>query len=145
VVGGVIALWLEANPKLTPQDVLGVISRTSKALDAGTGGKDNYDGYGQIDVYAGLLDVLGLSGIRAIDSRHTASRTWLTGSTLHVDLGQVADKPFTARLFDVSGRLLHTLHFDAGQQQYSASVSLPDGLLIVQLPDGSTILKAAQR
>jgi len=145
VVGGIIALWLEANPKLTPQDVLGVISRTSKALDVGTGEKDNYDGYGQIDAYAGLLDVLGLSGIRAIDSRHTASRTWLTGSTLHVDLGQVADKPFTARLFDVSGRLLHTLHFDAGQQQYSASVSLPDGLLIVQLPDGSTILKVAQR
>lgn len=68
-VGGIIALWLQANPHLTPDDVLGIIARTSKPC--GDYGKtpNNYCGYGTIDAYAGLLDALNLSGIDGI-SKH---------------------------------------------------------------------------
>jgi hypothetical protein len=33
VAAGTIALWLQANPKLTRQDILGVISRTANHPD----------------------------------------------------------------------------------------------------------------
>ncbi|MDO4930018.1 MAG: S8 family peptidase [Bacteroidales bacterium] len=57
VVSGILALWLQANPKLTPEDVLEIISKTA-IRDEHTGGVQGdwtpTTGYGKIDAYAGL-------------------------------------------------------------------------------------------
>lgn len=65
-VGGIIALWLQANPRLSPDDILGIIARTSRPC--GNYGEQThmYCGYGMIDAYRGLLDILGLSAIEGI-------------------------------------------------------------------------------
>ncbi|MDO4930017.1 MAG: S8 family peptidase [Bacteroidales bacterium] len=56
-VSGILALWLQANPKLTPEDVLEIISKTA-VRDEYTGGVQGdwtpTAGYGKIDAYAGL-------------------------------------------------------------------------------------------
>jgi len=65
-VGGAIALWLQANPRLTPQDIMDVFSRTCRRVDESLDYPNIYYGYGQIDVYKGLLDVLNLTGIEGI-------------------------------------------------------------------------------
>ncbi len=65
-VGGAIALWLQANPRLTPQDIMEVFSRTCRRVDDSLDYPNIYYGYGQIDVYKGLLDVLNLTGIEGI-------------------------------------------------------------------------------
>lgn len=60
IVAGIIALWLQAKPDLTPEEIKEVIAKTSSPLDDGKN-YPNYDcGYGMIDAYAGLLDVLNL-------------------------------------------------------------------------------------
>lgn len=59
VVAGTIALWLQANPTLTPEDVKGIIERTS-VQDKDMDYPNTYWGYGKIDAYAGLLDILGI-------------------------------------------------------------------------------------
>ena len=57
VVSGILALWLQANPKLTPEDVVEIISKTA-IRDEYTGGVQGdwtpTAGYGKIDAYAGL-------------------------------------------------------------------------------------------
>ena len=72
-VAGIIALWLQANPHLTPQDVLGVMERTSRSC--GDYGEKTpwYCGYGMIDAYSGLLDVLGMTNIEGL-SREQSNR-----------------------------------------------------------------------
>lgn len=71
VVAGVIALWLEADPTLSPDDVMDVIERTSNTYDTTLSYPNNTYGYGEIDAYQGLLYILGLSGIDHIKTQPT--------------------------------------------------------------------------
>ncbi|MBR4920788.1 MAG: S8 family peptidase [Prevotella sp.] len=104
ITAGVIALWLQANPNLTPEDIKGVIQRTSHQPEPEFSGpdKNNYYGWGEIDAYAGLLDILGLTGIEEISKHQPAGMKFrLEGHTLHIDgLDGVA----SVTVFDLNGR-----------------------------------------
>lgn len=58
VVAGVIALWLQAYPKLTPQDCIEIFSKSCTHYDASLSYPNNNYGYGQIDAAAGIQLVL---------------------------------------------------------------------------------------
>ena len=63
VVSGIVALWLQANPQLTPADIREIIRKTSTRIyDKNEEGADksNIYGWGLIDAYAGLLEILGI-------------------------------------------------------------------------------------
>lgn len=68
-VAGIIALWLQANPSLTPEDIVEIIKATAKH-DAFTGTAENWTakaGYGKIDAYAGLKAALEKGTASGID------------------------------------------------------------------------------
>ena len=58
VVTGAIALWLHADPTLTPADCLEIFAKTCSHYDTSLSYPNNLYGYGQIDVAAGLREVL---------------------------------------------------------------------------------------
>lgn len=58
VVTGAIALWLQADPTLTPADCLEIFAMTCSHYDTSLSYPNNLYGYGQIDVAAGLREVL---------------------------------------------------------------------------------------
>ena len=58
VVAGAIALWLQADPTLTSADCLEIFSKTCTHYDTSLSYPNNLYGYGQIDVAAGLREVL---------------------------------------------------------------------------------------
>lgn len=58
VVTGAIALWLQADPTLTPTDCLEIFAKTCSHYDTSLSYPNNLYGYGQIDVAAGLREVL---------------------------------------------------------------------------------------
>lgn len=66
-VAGTVALWLQANPNLTPEDVRNIINASSRH-DKYTGTADECDrnlwGAGKIDAYAGLLLAAAKTGIK---------------------------------------------------------------------------------
>lgn len=71
VVTGVVALWLQANPKLTPEQIMEIIKKTSRH-DVNTGtpdanGWNANSGYGKIDAYAGLKEALRLANETGIN------------------------------------------------------------------------------
>jgi len=67
-VTGVLATWLQANPQLTPDNVREVLSQTS-IVDSYTGAcPNNTWGYGKIDAYAGLLNILGITPIKNLET-----------------------------------------------------------------------------
>lgn len=57
MVAGIIALWLQAKPTLTPEEILTVIRETSHPLDHTP---NNKSGAGLINAYAGLSKILNL-------------------------------------------------------------------------------------
>ncbi len=61
IVTGIIALWLEAYPQLSPQECLDIFSETCTHYDASLSYPNNLYGYGQIDAYAGMQAVLELA------------------------------------------------------------------------------------
>lgn len=58
IVTGAIALWLQADPMLTPADCLEIFANTCSHYDTSLSYPNNLYGYGQIDIAAGLREVL---------------------------------------------------------------------------------------
>ena len=151
VVAGVIALWLQAKPDLTPEDVMGVISRTSRRPDPDLDYPNNLYGYGEIDAYRGLLDILGIDRIDGVSKTHTKALITLNGRQLVVSLpdGTTVDGPLTLSIYDLDGRqLMRTTILDSSQPSTPASLSvthlesLPPGIYAVQL-DGPAAVKGS--
>lgn len=118
VVAGVIALWLQADPTLTPDDCRDIIAATSNRTDSTLQYPNNYYGYGQIDAEAGMHKVLerlaaGIHDINAADADGTSSIDTLADGRHGV--------------YSIDGRLVGT---DIS--------SLPKGLYIV---DGRKVVK----
>ena len=62
-MAGAIALWLEADPTLTAEDVKGIIARTSLRDEEVESGNPVQWGAGKFDAYAGLKEVLRMAGV----------------------------------------------------------------------------------
>ena len=140
IAAGVIALWLQADPNLTPQDIMGVLERTSHQPEPEiTGvGKNNYYGYGEIDAYAGLLDILGLTtSVPGLSMHQPHGVTFrLEGSTLYVD-GMDDDVSIT--VYNVNGKTVFSGRVENGAITLPA---LDAGVYAVQLDTaGSTLIR----
>ena len=59
-MAGIVALWLQADPTLTPDRIKDIISKTSRHTDETLDYPNNNYGHGLIDAYAGMLEVLDI-------------------------------------------------------------------------------------
>lgn len=146
-VAGAIALWLQAKPDLTPEEVLGVIRRTSRQPDPSLTYPNNVYGYGEIDVYRGLLDILGLTAITELSPVHTQAVIRIEGHSLVVQLPQSAGRSLRLRLYSLSGQVLHTWSLPSGEARYELPLPhLPSAVYALQLDgipqvNGSTLVR----
>ena len=145
VVAGVIALWLQAKPDLTPAQALEVIRLTATHPDDTLTYPNNTYGYGQIDAYRGLLEVLNLP-IRIPE----LSQTQPQGVSFHVvdkhmyaDFGNNSPNKMVFNIFSIDGRLMLT---QSGKNPIDLS-ALKSGVYAVQLitdnkaTTGSTLIR----
>jgi subtilisin family serine protease len=137
VVGGAIALWLQARPTLTPKDILSVLSRTCIRRDHKLTYPNNFYGYGEIDVYKGLLDVLDLVQNVDISSYQSALTKVLVmdgGKQLRIHFNETADAPFEIRIYSVNGSMIKKLSFKPGLQDYDIDAAgMQKGIYAVQI------------
>lgn len=106
VVTGAVALWLEANPTLSPDDIRGVLSRTCDR-DEFTGSEPNNDyGYGKINILAGILDVI--RNVSAIDdvAMPETGKTLVWADPSNQTVCCVAPGAAVASVYTVSGTLV---------------------------------------
>jgi subtilisin family serine protease len=144
VVAGAIALWLEADPRLTAADCLDIFARTCTRPDASLTYPNNLYGYGQIDVYAGLLEVLrrsstGLSSVFATPKVSGLS-CQVTPTHLVLTAAQPADAAFDVAVYSLQGTLMQQAHFPPGASVYQMPItSLPIGTYAVKVSGSSNI------
>ena len=135
VVAGVIALWLEAKPDLTPQEVIDALSHTSRHPDSSLDYPNSKYGYGEIDAYNGLLHILGAASIEGV-SHHQPQLLRISASDGLLQL--TCDTPPTAPLhvsiYSIGGTLVHdaTIHTPLASCQIPLTSCRP-GLYVVQV------------
>jgi subtilisin family serine protease len=145
VVAGVIALWLQAKPDLTPAEALEAIRETATHPDNTLAYPNNTYGYGQIDAYRGLLYVLDLpSRIPDLSQEQPQGVQFrVENRMLYVDFGDEHPKRITLNVYGLDGRLLLTR---SGRNHINL-FSLKDGVYAVQVvtdqrkTTGSTLIR----
>lgn len=135
VVAGTIALWLQAKPTLSREEILEVFSRTCRHLDDGLSYPNNEYGYGQIDGYAGLLDILGASSIQGL-SQHQPDEVTITAANgnLHLSFAHHSTGPATVCVYSLKGIIQHKVQIMPSSTEISIPLpTLSSGVYAVQL------------
>lgn len=135
-VAGVIALWLEACPTLTPEQVMDVIANTSRHPDTSLSYPNNQYGYGEIDAYRGLLYILGADKIKGVSANQTHAAISLNGNgELIIKFTESTKSPLTVTVYSLSGKCLIKEVLPEGQSHYQlpAHILLGGDVFVVQI------------
>lgn len=138
VVTGVVALWLQADPTLTPARIKEVIAATAKHPDTSLTYPNNIYGHGDIDAYAGLLKILNATSVIPTLSTKQADIT-LSGRTLHIQGADVA----SVTMYSMTGQIIMQTTTTDGTVQLP---QLPSAVYAVQVNAkgrsmGSTLIR----
>ena len=137
-VTGTVALWLQANPKLTPSDVRNILNASSRH-DQYTGNADSCDrnkwGAGKIDAYAGLQIAAGKTGISDMQAdvqqmSITTDRAARTAKVMYAAKGNA-----TLSIYTTTGQKVATQTLTTSGQTVSLS-QLTHGVYVFRLEQG---------
>lgn len=145
-LAGAVALWLQAKPTLTREDIIDVFAKTCTHYDTSLTYPNNWYGYGQIDVYKGLLYILGVSGVKGISSHQPAGVQFEVRANrkIEIKLKELSCHHFSVCVYSTSGVLLERKSFDAGFSSYLLDVSsYPRGVYVIQLNSSNPLLKGS--
>lgn len=135
---GIVALWLQADPTLTPEKVKDIIKATSHQVVADLPSPNNTYGYGLIDAYAGICMVLGVKTTIPGVSTHQPSALDIRpfgDSQVALRFTSAPKQPFTVRIFALNGQLMGEQTLQPSDAT-SYSVALPSasrGVVLVQV------------
>ncbi len=141
VVTGTVALWLQANPDLTPDDIRDVIKSTSVS-DSNTGSvPNNRAGYGRLDAYAGLKHILTKSGVDGIGSGQGSVDAWVERGSRNICISLPASVcgGEDVEVYTVTGARVGIYHVGSSYGNIDAS-SWASGVYVLRfLSDGSSV------
>lgn len=135
VMTGIVALWLQAKPTLTREEIIATLSRTCKKLEPTLSYPNNGYGYGEVDAYAGLIDILGVATSIPTLSRTLADVT-LQGHTLHIE---GITEPTTVNVYTLNGQKVYSTQTADGRVDLP---NLPTAVYAVQIGTvGSSLIR----
>ncbi|MDD2952889.1 MAG: S8 family peptidase [Parabacteroides sp.] len=107
-VTGTIALWLQANPTLSPDDIKEIFSRTAIQDQANETYPNSRWGWGKIDAYKGLLDILGIptASENIFEEKPEEAVSVYAGTSpgsFHIRWAEIPGA-FSIQVFDAAGR-----------------------------------------
>ncbi len=129
-VAGVMALWLEAYPELNYTQAIDILQNTA-LKDRYTGRFDDWDvraGYGKIQAYDGLKEVLQLAATDGINEVLNDERpiTLCKGNDAWRILFNTNESFARIALHDLSGRLIKQEYADSPRRGEEITISLSD-------------------
>ena len=153
VVAGIIALWLQADPTLTTERVREVFAKTCRrddsmlSLPTAEPGvwPNNECGYGEIDAYRGLLEVLNLpENIPSLNMRQLTEAVVMPATDGNISVVFEAPVPHavTCNVYALDGKLLCRDIIEPGTDKKTLQMQGTTGVVVVQLEGmGSTLCR----
>ena len=142
-VTGIIALWLQAKPDLTPKEVIDVLANTARHNDPSLTYPNNEYGYGEIDAYKGLLYILHLTNIEGLSTEHiTNARVRpLTNGEISISVPD-SDNPTQVRIYNTNGQCIMQTVIPSHTTDYTITSFGIKGVFAVQVGNyGSTLIR----
>lgn len=134
---GIIALWLQADPTLTPARVKEVLKNTCKHVVDGIDYPNNVYGSGLIDAYAGILDILGIPSSIDRVSKHQPTVLQIRPTAdrqVCLSFDAIPAPPLTVRVYTVSGQLVTEQVIAPTSTTYLLSIpQVRQGVYVVQV------------
>ena len=130
---GVVALLLEANPTLTPQQVKEslIFSATHDSLTEARGMVRF--GHGKVNAYQAVLRALYHVGTQAFTSHANIYTVFPNPASDQIFISTPNDQePATATLYDLNGRMIQTLRIEQGVNTLNVN-PLPNGTYILRI------------
>ena len=142
-VAGIVALWLQAKPDLTPEEVIDVIANTAKHNDPSLTYPNNQYGYGEIDAYKGLLYILNMTGVEGLSTQHIAEAKVRPMANGDVNISvPVSDKPTQVRIYNTNGQCIMQTAIPSNTSDYTIPSFGLKGIFAVQVGNyGSTLIR----
>ena len=136
MVAGTIALWLEAKPDLTPEDVRELLALSSNHPDNALSYPNALYGHGEIDAHRGILHLMGLDGIEGLPLQPLhEGLIQMDGDRLTL---QDDTKTLHVRAYNIQGQLVNTATLSAYCPSLDLS-TLPSGLYVIATSHGSLL------
>jgi hypothetical protein len=148
VVAGAIALWLEAKPDLTPAEVMETIAATARRPLPDMDYPNNLYGYGEIDVYRGLLHILGIDAIEGISADSPMAISVASSpqpGTIALRLARQPRSEVSLRVYSLKGELLAVGRVppSAGAGIITIGVPSARGICVVQADSGDPAFRGS--
>jgi len=146
---GIVALWLQADPTLTPQRIKEIIKTTSKKIEVDGQWPNNVYGYGLIDAYAGIIEVIkGATGIQQISSHQPTALTIrpAQGRQVCLTFSQAPQHALHVTVYSLSGAKCYEQTLSTGgATTYTLQVpQVPTGVYIVQVDSQEPSLNGSE-
>ena len=142
VCAGTIALWLQANPRLTREEIIQILEKTCTHPDASLSYPNIYYGYGEVDAYKGILEVLRMVGVKDIHSSVSRVKLVYRGGVVKLILPPKAGA-FSLSLYNTDGTRLLSNRYSGETDEVRLDVSaLSNGIYIINV-DGSQAVRGS--
>lgn len=140
-VAGTVALWLQANPNLTPDDVKSVINATARHDEFTGDTANNVYGTGKIDTYAGLQYILTQMS-NGITTQHATQGMFRVVSNAASHTAQVyfdeTEGDATVSVYNTVGQQVHSERLTTNGQTLNTGTLTP-GIYLFKLQRGSSV------
>lgn len=143
VVTGILAGWLQANPKLTPEEVRNILKKTAMADDyTGTlpGEGNSTWGYGKIDAWEGLKESLSMaSSIQNVSTDGLGSILIGDGDCNYNLLFTKSIADVECAVYSVYGQIVEMRHVQSVNAGGVVNINLtdsPKGMYIIKVNSG---------
>ncbi len=134
-MAGVAALWLQANPELTTEDIRNVIRETSyKPEDA----SDKWGANGLVDAYKGLKYILGESAVKGVSAAESAIMINPAGNGVY-EVASPAESGITVALYNMQGAQAAEFT-SAGSEVEVTTDGLPSGVYVLRAATATSSL-----
>lgn len=127
-MAGIAALWLQANPYLTPADIRRIAAETARPTSEMT----PQCGAGKVDALAGLKKAMQYgSSVDMIGSGPSSLMIISKDGKLTVE--NLAGQPFEVEIYDISGRIISRKMSETGASiEITGNGNLPHGVYMIK-------------
>ena len=109
MAAGVFALWLQANPDLTVEEVREIAISTASQNVPNIANPQW--GAGNLDAFAGLKEVIKRVGVENIEINKRVLLELISHRNIKISV--IASSNFDVKIFDVAGKILGEYNFNA--------------------------------